>query len=97
MVTVTDYLNTDDSSVDEYPKFPDKETLIVTESDIRAAIEDGRPTTFTADEQRLRYVVDVEVVDEICASDGCDKVPIFETTSGEEFCSPSCMERGASD
>lgn len=82
---------------DDYPKVPDKETLVVTRSDIQTAIENDRPTKFTADEQRLRYVVDVEVIDEPCAADGCDEVPLFETTDGEEFCSPSCMERGSSD
>lgn len=91
---MTDAKETEESEdkIPQYVEIPGKETLVVTASDIRDMVEDDRPLKFTADEQRLRYVVDVEIVDELCARDGCDDVPIFESTSGTEYCSPGCME-----
>lgn len=83
-----------DSEAESVYSIPGKETLVVTSSDIREAIEDDWPTKFTVEEQRLRYIVDVEVVDELCAHEGCDEVPIFEGKNGKEYCSPACLEAG---
>lgn len=73
------------------PEIPERETLIVTESDIRDAVEDDSPTVFPAEDQNLRYVVDVETVEQ-CAREGCDGAGVFEAKNDEGYCSPECME-----
>lgn len=84
----------DDSEIIENVDIPETETLIVGEVDIRQSLKNDRPTTFTADEQNLRYTVSVEVWDKDCDREGCDDTPIFESTDGDWYCSPGCLQAG---
>lgn len=66
---------------------PDETTLWLAFTEIADALEDDEPVVFTERQEMLRYKVHVEVIDEPCENEGCEKPPL-----AFGYCSSHCRE-----